>query len=57
MNIADKKFDKCIKVMEKIEDSVGVKYFYYAADVGCIKITTASNEESKKEYTSVELVK
>jgi hypothetical protein len=56
IEINKKKFSECIKIMEKFENAIGVKYLYYAPNVGCIRITTASSERSEKEFVSVEAI-
>jgi len=42
--------------MEKFDNSVGIKYLYYAPNIGCIKISTASSEKPDKEYISVQAI-
>jgi tetratricopeptide (TPR) repeat protein len=56
LKIREKNFDGCIKVMEKIDGAYGVKYLYYAPNVGCIKITTATLENLSKEHVTVEII-
>lgn len=54
IKIKDKEFVNCIKVMEQVENSVGIKYLYYAPNVGCVKITTTTILQKDKEYVSVQ---
>lgn len=56
VKIDEKSFDRCIKIMEKFDNTAGVKYLYYAPNIGCIKIATASSERLNKEYVSVQKI-
>lgn len=56
LKFKDKEFGKCIKIMEQPKGEKGVRFLYYAPNKGCVKITTATIDNLKKEYPVVELV-
>lgn len=55
LKLRDKTFDDCIKVREYVKGERGVRFIYYAANKGCVKMTTGLLDGTK-EFPVVESI-
>ncbi len=56
VKIGNTKYNNCIKLLETYKNTTGIKYIYYAPNIGCIKITTSTKDNPHKEFPTVCLI-
>ncbi|MEN3013586.1 MAG: hypothetical protein ABDH23_03095 [Endomicrobiia bacterium] len=56
VKLKNHEFNNCVKILETYKGQEGIRYLYYAAGKGCIKIATSSVKKPNQEFSVLELI-